>query len=85
VTEGTQPSSRRLEKTRKAEALVRLGAAVQAPVWPGDLEGWRDLLARARVVAGGRHHEVGRREVVGDRGHPAELAQVGKVGLVACG
>jgi UDP-N-acetylglucosamine--N-acetylmuramyl-(pentapeptide) pyrophosphoryl-undecaprenol N-acetylglucosamine transferase len=25
------------EQTRKAEALVRLGAAVQAPVWPGDL------------------------------------------------
>jgi UDP-N-acetylglucosamine--N-acetylmuramyl-(pentapeptide) pyrophosphoryl-undecaprenol N-acetylglucosamine transferase len=36
------------EQTRKAEALVRLGAAVQAPVWPGDLQGWRDLLARAR-------------------------------------
>jgi UDP-N-acetylglucosamine--N-acetylmuramyl-(pentapeptide) pyrophosphoryl-undecaprenol N-acetylglucosamine transferase len=38
------------EQTRKAEALVRLDAAVQAPVWPGDLQGWRDLLARARVL-----------------------------------
>lgn len=38
------------EQTRKAEALVRLGAAVQAPVWPGDLQGWRDLLARARTL-----------------------------------
>jgi len=40
------------EQTRKAEALVRLGAAVQAPVWPGDLQGWRDLLARARGLDG---------------------------------
>ncbi|SFM47131.1 glycosyltransferase [Methylobacterium pseudosasicola] len=40
------------EQTRKAEALVRLGAAVQAPVWPGDLQGWRDLLARARMLDG---------------------------------
>lgn len=40
------------EQTRKAEALVRLGAAVQAPVWPGDLQGWRDLLARARTLDG---------------------------------
>jgi predicted glycosyltransferase len=38
------------EQTRKAEALVRLGAAVQAPVWPGDLDGWRTLLARARAL-----------------------------------
>ncbi|MDV2985435.1 UNVERIFIED_CONTAM: glycosyltransferase [Methylobacteriaceae bacterium AG10] len=40
------------EQTRKAEALVRLGAAVQAPRWPGDLQGWRDLLARARSLDG---------------------------------
>jgi len=40
------------EQTRKAEALVRLGAAVQAPAWPGDLQGWRDLLARARSLDG---------------------------------
>ncbi len=40
------------EQTRKAEALVRLGAAVQAPVWPGDLQGWRDLLAQARNLDG---------------------------------
>ncbi|MCJ2142844.1 glycosyltransferase [Methylobacterium sp. E-066] len=40
------------EQTRKAEALVRLGAAVQAPAWPGDLQGWRDLLARARALDG---------------------------------
>ncbi|MGU3663522.1 glycosyltransferase [Methylobacterium sp. A49B] len=38
------------EQTRKAEALVRLSAAVQAPIWPGDLQGWRDLLARARAL-----------------------------------
>ena len=42
------------EQTRKAEALVRLGAAVQAPAWPGDLQGWRDLLARARALDGDR-------------------------------
>ncbi|WP_438345978.1 glycosyltransferase [Methylorubrum populi] len=41
------------EQARKAEALVRLGAAVQAPQWPGDLQGWRDLLARARGLDGG--------------------------------
>ncbi len=40
------------EQTRKAEALVRLGAAVQSPQWPGDLQGWRDLLARARGLDG---------------------------------
>jgi predicted glycosyltransferase len=40
------------EQTRKAEALVRLGAAVQAPLWPGDLQGWRDLLAQARALDG---------------------------------
>ncbi|KTR05994.1 glycosyl transferase [Aureimonas ureilytica] len=36
------------EQTRKAEALVRLGAAVSAPAWPGDLIGWQALLERAR-------------------------------------
>ncbi|MCJ2133028.1 glycosyl transferase [Methylobacterium sp. J-026] len=40
------------EQTRKAEALVRLGAAVQAPAWPGDLQTWRDFLARARALDG---------------------------------
>ncbi len=40
------------EQTRKAEALVRLGAAVSAPAWPGDLQGWTDLLARARALDG---------------------------------
>jgi UDP:flavonoid glycosyltransferase YjiC (YdhE family) len=40
------------EQTRKADALVRLGAAVQAPNWPGDLQGWRDLLDRARSLDG---------------------------------
>lgn len=44
------------EQTRKAEALVRLGAAVQAPAWPGDLQGWRDLLARARALDGSVLH-----------------------------
>ena len=42
------------EQARKAEALVRLGAAVQAPAWPGDLDGWRTLLARARALDGAR-------------------------------
>lgn len=40
------------EQTRKAEALVRLGAAVQAPHWPGDFHGWRELLDRARSLDG---------------------------------
>ncbi|MEG9503133.1 MAG: glycosyl transferase, partial [Methylorubrum extorquens] len=40
------------EQTRKAEALVRLGAAVQAPYWPGDFHGWCDLLDRARSLDG---------------------------------
>lgn len=44
------------EQTRKAEALVRLGAAIQAPAWPGDLQGWRDLLARARALDGSVLH-----------------------------
>jgi hypothetical protein len=38
------------EQTRKAEALVRLGAAVSAPAWPGDLAGWQSLLERARAL-----------------------------------
>ena len=46
------------EQTRKAEALVWLGAAVQAPAWPGDLQGWRDLLARARVLDGSVLHDL---------------------------
>jgi predicted glycosyltransferase len=41
------------EQTRKAEALVRLGAAVSAPAWPGDLAGWQALLAEARALDGG--------------------------------
>ncbi|CAO4185389.1 glycosyltransferase [Methylorubrum extorquens] len=40
------------EQARKAEALVRLGAAVQVPHWPGDFHGWRDLLDRARCLDG---------------------------------
>lgn len=42
------------EQARKAEALVRLGAAVQAPVWPGDLAGWRELMDAARALDGER-------------------------------
>ncbi|MGE7368769.1 glycosyltransferase [Neorhizobium sp. NPDC001467] len=38
------------EQHRKAEELVRLGAAVSAPYWPGDYEGWRALLARAAAL-----------------------------------
>jgi UDP-N-acetylglucosamine--N-acetylmuramyl-(pentapeptide) pyrophosphoryl-undecaprenol N-acetylglucosamine transferase len=40
------------EQARKAEALVRLGAAVSAPAWPGDIAGWRALLAHARALDG---------------------------------
>uniref|UniRef100_UPI0025E31923 glycosyltransferase n=1 Tax=uncultured Aureimonas sp. TaxID=1604662 RepID=UPI0025E31923 len=40
------------EQTRKAEALVKLGAAVTAPIWPGDLAGWQVLLAQARALDG---------------------------------
>ncbi len=40
------------EQTRKAEALVKLGAAVTAPAWPGDLQGWQQLLAEARALDG---------------------------------
>ncbi|GGE22784.1 hypothetical protein GCM10011390_47730 [Aureimonas endophytica] len=38
------------EQRRKAEALVRLGAAVGAPAWPSDLAAWQDLLAKARAL-----------------------------------
>ena len=36
------------EQWRKAEMLDRVGAAVMLPAWPGDLEGWRVALDRAR-------------------------------------
>ncbi len=39
------------EQTRKAEALAHIGAAVTAPVWPGDLLGWSDLLDKARALS----------------------------------
>ena len=35
------------EQHRKADELVRLGAAVSAPCWPGDYGGWRHLLEHA--------------------------------------
>ena len=35
------------EQHRKAEALAHLGAAIYAPVWPGDFSAWRDVIARA--------------------------------------
>ncbi|MBB6510172.1 putative glycosyltransferase [Rhizobium soli] len=38
------------EQHRKASELVRLGAAVSAPYWPGDYEGWRGLLQRAEEL-----------------------------------
>lgn len=40
------------EQTRKAEALVKLGAAVSAPAWPGDIAGWQFLLEEARALDG---------------------------------
>ena len=39
------------EQTRKAQALARIGAAVSAPAWPGDLCGWSELLDRARALS----------------------------------
>ena len=38
------------EQWRKATELDRVGAAAMLPVWPGDLAGWRDALARARAL-----------------------------------
>lgn len=38
------------EQHRKASELVRLGAAVSAPFWPGDYAGWRSLLELAEAV-----------------------------------
>ncbi|MES1941910.1 LPS N-acetylglucosamine transferase [Salinisphaera sp. T5B8] len=38
------------EQQRKAESLAAVGAAIHLPRWPGDLEGWRDLLERARAL-----------------------------------
>ena len=38
------------EQWRKAQELERVGAAVMLPVWPGDLDGWRDALAAARAI-----------------------------------
>jgi hypothetical protein len=38
------------EQRRKAESLAALDAAIHMTVWPGDLEGWRDVLERARVL-----------------------------------
>ncbi|MDY8108152.1 glycosyltransferase [Fulvimarina sp. 2208YS6-2-32] len=38
------------EQTRKAEALARLGAAVHAPRWPGDIPAWQALMAEAREL-----------------------------------
>jgi UDP-N-acetylglucosamine--N-acetylmuramyl-(pentapeptide) pyrophosphoryl-undecaprenol N-acetylglucosamine transferase len=38
------------EQRRKASELVRLGAAVSAPYWPGDYDGWRGLLQRAEEL-----------------------------------
>ncbi|MBP0614419.1 glycosyltransferase [Jiella mangrovi] len=38
------------EQARKAEALARLGAAVHAPQWPGDIAGWQQLMAKARKL-----------------------------------
>jgi hypothetical protein len=38
------------EQRRKAESLADLNAAIHMAVWPGDLEGWRDVLERARAL-----------------------------------
>jgi UDP-N-acetylglucosamine--N-acetylmuramyl-(pentapeptide) pyrophosphoryl-undecaprenol N-acetylglucosamine transferase len=38
------------EQVRKAQALVRLGAAVSAPNWPSDLASWQQVLAQARAL-----------------------------------
>jgi predicted glycosyltransferase len=38
------------EQQRKAESLAALGAAIHLKVWPGDLDGWRELLEQARTL-----------------------------------
>lgn len=38
------------EQHRKADELVRLGAAVSAPYWPGDYAGWRSLVEHAQAL-----------------------------------
>ncbi|MCO6049049.1 glycosyl transferase [Mesorhizobium sp. RP14(2022)] len=38
------------EQVRKAQALVRLGAAVSAPNWPSDLASWQQVLTQARAL-----------------------------------
>ncbi|KQT87433.1 glycosyltransferase [Aurantimonas sp. Leaf443] len=38
------------EQGRKAEALARLGAAIHAPAWPGDIPNWNRLLEAARAL-----------------------------------
>lgn len=38
------------EQVRKAQALVRLGAAVSAPNWPSDLASWQQVLGQARAL-----------------------------------
>ncbi len=40
------------EQVRKAQALVRVGAAVSAPNWPSDLARWSELLAEVRALDG---------------------------------
>ncbi|KAB0682628.1 glycosyltransferase [Aureimonas leprariae] len=40
------------EQVRKAEAFARVGAAVHAPSWPGDIAGWQALLAEGRALDG---------------------------------
>ncbi|WP_348767762.1 glycosyltransferase [uncultured Salinisphaera sp.] len=38
------------EQQRKAESLAAVGAAIHLRNWPGDLDGWRTLLERARKL-----------------------------------
>ncbi|MES1929961.1 hypothetical protein SADO_11924 [Salinisphaera dokdonensis CL-ES53] len=38
------------EQQRKAESLAALGAAIHLKIWPGDLDGWRELLEQARAL-----------------------------------
>jgi UDP-N-acetylglucosamine:LPS N-acetylglucosamine transferase len=38
------------EQHRKAQELVAIGAAVSAPAWPGDYDGWRALIEGAHQL-----------------------------------
>lgn len=46
------------EQERKAEAFVKLGAAVSAAHWPSDFASWQALIAEARALDGEAIHTL---------------------------